>query len=47
MDFTNLKTLCQLDGVSGREEAVLFCFKRENGFSVTEDRSFSLGYQKK
>ena len=22
MDFTNLKTLCQLDGVSGREEAV-------------------------
>ena len=31
----------------GREEAVLFCFKRENVFEVTEDTAFSLGHQKK
>lgn len=29
--------------LSGREEAVLFCFQRENGFNVTEDNSFSIG----
>lgn len=33
--------------LSGREEAVLFCFQRENGFSVTEDSSFSIGKQEK
>jgi len=33
--------------LSGREEAVLFCFKRENGFTVTEDRKFPLGNQKR
>ena len=29
--------------MAGREEAVLFCFKRENGFVVTEDEIYSLG----
>jgi 8-oxo-dGTP diphosphatase len=29
--------------LSGREEAVLFCFKRENGFTVTEDQNYPLG----
>ena len=29
--------------LAGREEAVLFCFKRENGFLVTEDQQYSLG----
>ena len=29
--------------LSGREEAVLFCFKREEAFRVTEDRAFTLG----
>lgn len=29
--------------LSGREEAVLFCFKRDSGFKVTEDSSFHLG----
>ncbi len=33
--------------LSGREEAVLFCFQRENGFQVTEDSSFFLGEKKK
>lgn len=33
--------------LSGREEAVLFCFQRENGFNVTEDSSFSIGKQEK
>lgn len=32
--------------LSGREEAVLFCFRRENGFQVTEDLRFSVGNQK-
>lgn len=29
--------------LSGREEAVLFCFKRENSFTVTEDKNYPLG----
>lgn len=29
--------------LSGRGEAALFCFRRENGFSVAEDTLFSLG----
>ena len=29
--------------LENREEAVLFCFKRENGFSVTEDRWYPVG----
>ena len=29
--------------LSGRGEAALFCFRRENGFSVEEDALFSLG----
>ena len=29
--------------LSGRDEATLFCFKRENGFEVTEDRDFTVG----
>lgn len=29
--------------LSGREEAALFCFRRENGFSVEEDAWFSIG----
>lgn len=29
--------------LSGSREAVLFCFKREQGFEVVEDQSFSLG----
>lgn len=29
--------------LAGREEAVLFCFKREEAFRVTEDRAFTLG----
>lgn len=29
--------------LSGREEAALFCFKREQGFSVVEDSYFSVG----
>ena len=33
--------------LSGREEAVLFCFERENGFSVTEDAGFPIGKAKK
>lgn len=32
--------------LSGREEAALFCFRREEGFCVTEERYFSLGNQK-
>ena len=35
-----------LNMLSGREEAVLFCFKREKEFSVTEDRAFPLGNAK-
>jgi len=33
--------------LSGREEAVLFCFERENGFSVTEEGIFPIGSEKK
>ena len=33
--------------LSGREEAVLFCFRRENGFLVTEDREFTVGKKEK
>ena len=33
--------------LSGREEAVLFCFRRENGFTVTEDRKFTVGKKEK
>ena len=29
--------------MASREEAVLFCFKRENGFVVTEDEIYSIG----
>ena len=29
--------------LSGREEATLFCFKREKGFMVTEDKLYTLG----
>ena len=29
--------------LSGREEAALFCFKRENGFSVEEDHLYKVG----
>ena len=33
--------------LSGREEAVLFCFQRENGFTVTEDKTFTVGKKEK
>ena len=33
--------------LSDREEAVLFCFERENGFCVTEDSTFPIGKNKK
>ena len=33
--------------LSGREEATLFCFRRENGFRVTEDREFTIGKKEK
>lgn len=33
--------------LSGREEAALFCFERENGFSVTEEGIFPIGNKKK
>lgn len=33
--------------LSGREEATLFCFRRENGFHVTEDRHYSVGKKEK
>ncbi len=33
--------------LSGREEATLFCFRRENGFQVTEDRDFTVGKKEK
>jgi len=29
--------------LSGREEATIFCFQREYGFHVTEDRIFTVG----
>lgn len=32
--------------LSGREEAVLFCFKRESSFEVTEDRYYNIGKMK-
>ena len=32
--------------LSGREEAALFCFRRENGFQVVEDADFPLGENK-
>ena len=33
--------------LSGREEAVLFCFEREKGFSVTEEKIYPVGNIKK
>lgn len=33
--------------LSGREEAMLFCFKREETFQVTEDSTFQVGRKKK
>lgn len=33
--------------LSGREEASLFCFKREQGFSVTENNNFTVGKREK
>ena len=33
--------------LSGREEAALFCFRREEGFLVEEDTLFSLGTNQK
>lgn len=33
--------------LSGREEATLFCFQREKGFLVTEDRDFTVGKKEK
>ena len=33
--------------LSGREEASLFCFKREKGFSVTENNNFTVGKREK
>ena len=33
--------------LSGREEATLFCFRRENGFEVAEDRSYPIGKEKR
>lgn len=35
------KRLAQM--LSGNQNAALFCFKRENGFEVVEDRDFSVG----
>lgn len=35
------KRLAQM--LSGNKAATLFCFKRENGFEVVEDRDFPLG----
>lgn len=32
--------------LSGREEATLFCFQRENGFQITEDRDYTVGKKK-
>ena len=32
--------------LAGREEAVLFCFERENGFRVSEEKSFPVGSKK-
>ena len=29
--------------LSGREEATLFCFRREQGFQVTEDQDYPVG----
>lgn len=33
--------------LSDREEAALFCFQREKGFHVTEDRNFPVGKKKR
>lgn len=33
--------------LSGREEAVLFCFQREKSFSITEENRFSVGKNKR
>lgn len=33
--------------MSGREEASLFCFQREKGFHITEDRNFPVGKKKR
>lgn len=32
--------------LSGREEATLFCFQREQGFSVIEDHDYTVGKEK-
>ena len=37
------KRLAQM--LSGSSNAALFCFKRENGFQITEERNFPLGYE--
>lgn len=33
--------------LSGRGEATMFCFKREQGFAVTDDKTYHIGYQNK
>lgn len=33
--------------LSGREVASLFCFRRENGFCVVEDKDFAVGKKKR
>ncbi len=33
--------------LSGREEVTLFCFRRENGFLVTEDGDYTIGNKEK
>jgi len=32
--------------LAGREEASLFCFRREKEFSIAEDRQFPIGMSK-
>ena len=32
--------------LSGRKEATLFCFQRENGFQIKEDSNFTVGKKK-
>ena len=38
------KRLAQI--LSGSKEAALFCFKRENGFTLVEDKKYALGNSK-
>lgn len=38
------KRLAQM--LSGSKEAALFCFKRENGFTLVEDKKYALGNSK-